>query len=151
VVENTLTSSSLTGSGVETWNENLQGGRFVCFRNARGELFHFKRNLLMRGKPRGPFNTIEEHTRPATMLTLENAANVSGCFSAASLGGYIRKGQLKAIKKVWRYGRIQRSGLLIDISDLEQFLAKRAIERHKGKLIEWDIDPLRLIREVAKS
>lgn len=122
--------------GVETWVERFCGAEFQCFRDERGELFHFRKARLQRGRPTGPFNTIEEFTRPAHLLTLENCYNISG-ISVDRLKYYIHQGRCAAIKKVWKYGNRIRKGYLIDIRDLRELMARQAIEKHYGR-IQWD-------------
>ena len=143
--------AGLTGPAVESWTVSAPTGetKYVCFKNKRGELFYFVKSKLMRGKPTIPRNSAEEVSRPASLLTRENASYISG-ISPASLEKAIQRGHLRAIKKTWKYGYRHRSGLFIDIHDLEQYMAKKAIEKYKGRMIEWDMDPLRLIREAAQ-
>lgn len=140
-----LSRSALTGSAVETWTDQIGKAKYICFRNKRGEMFYFLQSTLMRGKPRPSWNTAEELPRTANMLTLENASHMANMTTGA-LSMAIFDGRLKAIKKTWRYGNCHREGRYVDISDLERFLAKRAIKKYKRADIEWDVDPLEVVR-----
>ncbi len=131
-------------AAVETWKEMWCGAEFQCFRDERGETFHFRKAQLMRGKPSGPYNTIEEYTRPAHLLTLENAFNVSG-ISIVRLKYFIKYKRLSAIRKRWRYGIRQRAGLLVDIRDLRELMARLAIAKHL-RVAEWDVDASELLK-----
>lgn len=129
---------------VEKWTEVHSGIEYVCFRNSFGELFHFRKNVLKRGKPCAPFNTIEEFTRPYTLLTVENAARIAGV-EWTTMIKYVRDKRLRTTKKVWSHGRQHRHGLLIDLFDLQEWAAKRAFETRLGKRIDWDTSALGLL------
>jgi hypothetical protein len=139
MADQVLTDNSLTRAAVETWVHQVRGAKFICFKNSRGELFHFKSNQLMRGRPIAPFNRIEEFTRSADVLTIENAHHMSG-ITVKMLRYWVKTGQLPAVKRRWRYGSIGRCGILINLKDLQDFMAKQAITKYVGK-VEWDVNP----------
>lgn len=136
-------------SNVEQWNEIHSGVEYVCFRTERGELFHFRKNRLKRGKPCAPFNTIEEFTRSVDMLTLKNAEAVSG-IGWTIMRTAIKDGKLLAIKKIWHHGRQHRHGLLVNLKELQEWIARRAFEKHLGKDIEWDMTALGVLGKHLK-
>ncbi len=70
---------------IETWKEMWCGAEFQCFRDERGETFHFRKARLMRGKPSGPYNTIEEYTRPAHERGGATASASAPAFSSISV------------------------------------------------------------------
>lgn len=124
---------------VETNKKEYRGAEFVTFTNERKELFFFRKSTLMRGKPLGPYRTLEEVRRPASLLTLENIFSMTG-ITLNQLRYAIHHGQLQAIKKTWWIGRIRRSGFLVHAADLQEFMARKAINKFHKKLIEWDVD-----------
>lgn len=124
---------------VQTETTEYRGAEFVTFKNERGELFFFRKSTLMRGKPLGPYNTLEEVRRPATLLTLENIFSMTGV-TVSQLRYAIHHAQLKAIKKTWWLGKIRRSGFLVHSADLQEFLTRKAVTKFHDKLIDWDID-----------
>jgi hypothetical protein len=125
---------------VETKTKIYKGAEFETFENERGELFFFRKSTLMRGKPNGPYRTAEEVRRPATLLTTENIAGMTG-MDVRNVRYHIQQGNLRAVKRTWWLGSHRRSVFLVHMADLQEFMAKRAINKFHDKLIEWDVKP----------
>jgi len=124
---------------IERWEyvPRKGGSTYVCFKNERGEIFHFKKNVLMRGLPCGPFNSAEEVRRPMNILTLANAAALCS-MTERNLRYAIYNGKLAGVLRTWWYGHRRRQGWLVDIKDVKELIAKRALSKALGK-VEWDI------------
>lgn len=135
---------------MEKWTRKFLGAEFVCFKTDNGELFHFRKTVLKRGLPVPPYRTIEELTRPVTMLTLDNAARILG-IERSTIGTAIRRGYLPATKKVWRNLTWKRHGLLVDLFDLQEWAARRMLEKHLGRQLEWDTSALGILSKGAKK
>lgn len=123
---------------------SYRGAEFNTFQNERGELFFFRKAQLMRGKPLGPYNKLEEVRRPATLLTLENISSMTG-ITVPNLRYHIQQHHLKAVKKTWWFGAKRRSGFLVHMKDIQEFMMKREITKYHDKLIEWDIEATEIL------
>jgi hypothetical protein len=130
---------------VESWPQAGRNGGpdYVCFRDENGDLFHFARAKLRRGKPLPPYRSADELTRNHDVLTLANASHISG-LSPRILKQHIYDGELEAIKKKWRYGNVRRTGWLLRLKDLREVMMRRAIRKRLGEL-EWDISAEQLL------
>lgn len=130
---------------VETGSESWCGADFVTFENERGEKFFFRKSVLYRGVPIGPFKNLEDSKRPAHLLTVRNCFNLTG-IPIRTLTGHIAKGELKAVKRIGHYGVRRWHGWLVDLADLKEYMARKTFEKYKGKTIEWDVDALGLMK-----
>ena len=130
---------------VERKDVSWCGANYVTFENERGEKFFFRKSVLMRGTPIGPYKRLEDFGRPAHLLTLNNCANLVA-IPQRTLRWYIKQGQLKAIKKIGKYGVTRWHGWLVDLADLKELVARKTFEKYKGKAIEWDVDAIGLVK-----
>lgn len=130
---------------VETKEESWCGADFLKFENERGEKFFFRKSKLMRGEPVGPFRNLEDLRRPVHLLTLHNCTNLVG-IPERTLRYHIKMGELRAVKKIGHYGTRKWHGWLVDLADLKEFIARKTFEKYKGKIIEWDVDAIGLVK-----
>jgi hypothetical protein len=130
---------------VETGNESWCGADFITFENDRGEKFFFRKSVLMRGVPIGPFKNLEDSRRPAHLLTLRNCTNLVG-ISERTLRYHVKQGNLRAVKRVGKYGTRRWHGWLVNLEDLKEFVARQTFEKYRGKTIEWDVDAIGLVK-----